>query len=138
MEADAGASAQYPNSEYVKAGAKLIESGAKDLYAQSDVVLKVRSPLLDKEVDLLNPNSTLISLVYPAQNKDLVDKLASRKVTVLALDCIPRISRAQAFDVLSSMANIAGYKGVVEAASHYSNFFAGKMVIQKAKSICNF
>ncbi|KAM3176311.1 hypothetical protein ACTXT7_006764 [Hymenolepis weldensis] len=126
VEADAGASAQYLNSEYVKAGAKLIESGAKDLYSQSDVVLKVRSPL-DKEVDLLNPNSTLISLVYPAQNKDLVNKLASRKVTVLALDCIPRISRAQAFDVLSSMANIAGYKGVVEAASHYSNFFAGQI-----------
>lgn len=127
VEAGAGSLALYPDSEYVKAGAKLIESGVKDLYAQSDVILKVRSPLLDNEVDLLNPNSTLVSLVYPAQNKDLVNKLASRKMTVLALDCIPRISRAQAFDVLSSMANIAGYKAVVEAASHYNNFFAGQI-----------
>lgn len=130
MEAGAGSAAQYPDSEYVKAGAKLIESGPKDLYAQSDVVLKVRSPLLDKEVDLLKPDSTLVSLIYPAQNQDLVKKLAGRKMTVLALDCIPRISRAQAFDVLSSMANIAGYKGVVEAASHYGNFFAGMIELQ--------
>ncbi|KAH9282045.1 NAD(P) transhydrogenase, mitochondrial [Echinococcus granulosus] len=127
VQAGAGVSAQYPDSDYVKAGAKLIESGAKDLYAQSDVVLKVRSPLIDKEVNLLNTNSTLISMVYPAQNKELVDKLAERKITLLALDCIPRISRAQAFDVLSSMANIAGYKAVIEAASHYSNFFAGQI-----------
>ncbi|VDK34078.1 unnamed protein product [Taenia asiatica] len=124
VQAGAGVSAQYLDTEYVKAGAKLIESGAKDLYAQSDVVLKVRSPLVDKEVNLLNPDSTLITMVYPAQNKELVNKLAERKITLLALDCIPRISRAQAFDVLSSMANIAGYKAVVEAASHYNKFFA--------------
>ncbi|KAL5964117.1 NAD P transhydrogenase subunit alpha [Taenia solium] len=127
VQAGAGASAQYLDTEYVKAGAKLIESGAKDLYAQSDVVLKVRSPLVDKEVNLLNPDSTLITMVYPAQNKELVNKLAERKITLLALDCIPRISRAQAFDVLSSMANIAGYKAVVEAASHYNKFFAGQI-----------
>ncbi|VDM21593.1 unnamed protein product [Hydatigera taeniaeformis] len=127
VQAGAGASAQYLDTEYVKAGAKLVETGAKDLYAQSDVVLKVRSPLVDKEVNLLNPNSTLITMVYPAQNKELVNMLAERKITLLALDCIPRISRAQAFDVLSSMANIAGYKAVVEAASHYSKFFAGQI-----------
>ncbi|KAM7536919.1 hypothetical protein Aperf_G00000087347 [Anoplocephala perfoliata] len=126
VQSGAGAAAQYPDTEYVKAGAKLIETGAKDLFSQSDVILKVRSPLIE-EVDLLKPGSTLISLVYPAQNKDLVEKIASRKITLLALDCIPRISRAQAFDVLSSMANIAGYKGVIEAASHYSNFFAGQI-----------
>lgn len=69
VQAGAGALAQYLDTEYIKAGARLIESGAKDLYAQSDVVLKVRSPLVDKEVNLLNPNSTLITMVYPAQNK---------------------------------------------------------------------
>uniref|UniRef100_A0A5K3EPC3 NAD(P) transhydrogenase, mitochondrial n=1 Tax=Mesocestoides corti TaxID=53468 RepID=A0A5K3EPC3_MESCO len=127
VQAGAGAAAQFRDADYAAAGANLVQTGSKDLFSQSDVVLKVRPPVIGTEVHLLRPNSTLISLVYPAQNKELVDKLAKRQITLLALDCIPRISRAQAFDVLSSMANIAGYKAVIEAASNYSNFFAGQI-----------
>ena len=76
---------------------------------------------------MLKEGSTLISIVQPAQNKDLLEKLRERKLTVLGMDCIPRISRAQTFDVLSSMANIAGYKAVVEAANQFGRFFTGQI-----------
>ena len=76
---------------------------------------------------MLKESSTLISIIQPAQNKDLLEKLKERKLTVLGMDCIPRISRAQTFDVLSSMANIAGYKAVVEAANQFGRFFTGQI-----------
>jgi NAD(P) transhydrogenase subunit alpha len=79
------------------------------------------------ESELMKSGSTLISFLYPAQNKDLVQKLADKKLTSFAVDCIPRISRAQSFDALSSMANIAGYKAVVEAANHFGRFFSGQI-----------
>lgn len=79
------------------------------------------------EVDLIQKNSDLISFLYPARNEDLVQKLMDRQATSFAMDCIPRISRAQSFDALSSMANIAGYKAVVEAASEFDRFFSGQM-----------
>ena len=79
------------------------------------------------EVDLIQKNSDLISFLYPARNEDLVQKLMDRQATSFAMDCIPRISRAQSFDALSSMANIAGYKAVVEAASEFNRFFSGQM-----------
>lgn len=79
------------------------------------------------ESELMKSGSTLISFLYPAQNKDLVQKLADQKLTSFAVDCIPRISRAQSFDALSSMANIAGYKAVVEAANHFGRFFSGQI-----------
>ena len=69
----------------------------------------------------------LISFIWPAQNKELVDRLAARKVTVLAMDAVPRITRAQKLDALSAMANIAGYRAVVEAAHHFGRFFSGQM-----------
>ena len=69
------------------------------------------------EADMIKEGATLISFIYPAQNKELVDRLAARKINLIAMDCIPRISRAQVFDALSSMANIAGYKAVVEVHS---------------------
>lgn len=75
----------------------------------------------------MKSGSTLISFLYPAQNKDIVKALAENKVTSFAVDCIPRISRAQSFDALSSMANIAGYKAVVEAANHFGRFFSGQI-----------
>lgn len=86
------------------------------------------------EVDLIKEGATLISFLYPAQNKELVARLATRKVTAFAMDCIPRISRAQVFDALSSMANIAGYRAVIEAATHFGRFFTGQ--ITAAGKVC--
>ena len=78
-----------------------------------------------QEAEKLASGSTLISFLWPAQNTPLVDELVKRKVTAFGMDCVPRISRAQVFDALSSMANIAGYKAVVLAANHFGRFFTG-------------
>lgn len=123
IEENAGLSANFQNDEYIQSGAKLVDA-AKAF--QSDIVLKVRQPV-ENEVSKFRDNSTLISFIYPAQNKTLVDALATRKLNVFAMDCIPRITRAQVFDALSSMANIAGYRAVVEAANHFPRFFAGQI-----------
>ncbi|EEB90409.1 hypothetical protein MPER_11392, partial [Moniliophthora perniciosa FA553] len=93
----------------------------------SDIILKVRPPSVGGEVESIKEGSTLISFLYPTQNKDLVESLASRKVDALAMDMIPRISRAQVFDALSSMANIAGYKAVLEASNHFGRFLTGQV-----------
>lgn len=86
------------------------------------------NPSLNKdEVDALKEGSTLISFLYPAQNKDLVDKIRNKNVTSFAMDQIPRITRAQTFDALSSMANIAGYKAVITAAENFGRFYTGQM-----------
>ena len=87
-------------------------------------IMKVRSPT-PTEVEKLRIDNTLLSFLYPAQNKDLIDLLAKQRSTVFAMDCVPRISRAQVFDALSSMANISGYKAVIEAANHFGRFFTG-------------
>src|SRR5204863_2947948 len=87
--------------------------------------LKVRPPV-DAEVGQLREGACLIAFLYPAQNGDLVEKLAARKVTVLAMDQVPRISRAQKMDALSSMANISGYRAVIEAAGKFGSFFTGQ------------
>ena len=79
------------------------------------------------EADLLHEGATLISFLWPGKNKELIERLAARKVTVLAMDQVPRITRAQKMDALSSMANIAGYRAVIEAASYYGRFFTGQM-----------
>src|SRR5262249_47642857 len=96
---------------------------------KADVVAKVRPPTLDGGVssaDRTKPGAVLISFLWPAQNPELVAHLATRKISVLAVDCIPRISRAQKVDALSSMANIAGYRAVVEAANRFGSFFTGQ------------
>lgn len=123
IEAGAGEQAKFMNEDYEAAGASI--KGQQDVF-NSDIVLKVRSPLTE-EVEKLRENGTLISFLYPAQNKDLVDQLAQRNMTVFAMDCVPRISRAQVFDALSSMANIAGYKAVIEAANNFGRFFTGQI-----------
>ncbi|MDK3206221.1 NAD(P)(+) transhydrogenase (Re/Si-specific) subunit alpha, partial [Escherichia coli] len=78
---------------------------------------------LDEEIGLLNPGTTLASIIWPAQNRELMQKLAARNVTVMAMDSVPRISREQSLDALSSMANIAGYSAIVEAAHDFGRFF---------------
>ena len=98
IEHDAGANAQFLNEDYEKAGATL--TSRERLLANSDIMLKVRPPLQDQEVEHIRPGSTLISFLYPKQNKQLVEALAKRDVNTLAMDMIPRISRAQTFDAL--------------------------------------
>ena len=123
VEDGAGAEAKFSNKDYEEAGAKI--KPQKDAF-QSDIVLKVRAPL-ETEINLFKPNSTLISYLYPAQNTQLVEQLNNRKLATFAMDKVPRISRAQVFDALSSMANISGYKAVVEAANNFGRFFTGKL-----------
>ncbi|CAH1183644.1 unnamed protein product [Phaedon cochleariae] len=123
IEEDAGVLSKFRNKDYESTGAKLVDTQKA---FSSDIVLKVRQPL-EHEVNKFRGESTLISFLYPAQNKDLVDQLGRRKINAFAMDCIPRISRAQVFDALSSMANISGYRAVVEAANHFPRFFAGQI-----------
>lgn len=122
-----GEAAKFLDSDYVAAGAEIVNT--KEVY-QADIVLKVRPPQVGQgvnEAELLKEKSTLVSFVYPAQNKAVVDALAKRKASVFGMDCVPRISRAQVFDALSSMANIAGYKAVILAANHFGRFFTGQI-----------
>uniref|UniRef100_A0A0A9ZAR2 NAD(P) transhydrogenase, mitochondrial n=1 Tax=Lygus hesperus TaxID=30085 RepID=A0A0A9ZAR2_LYGHE len=123
VEEGAGVGAKFRDSDYKSAGANIVKT--EGAFA-NDLVLKVRQPL-DSEVAHFKPDTTLISFLYPGQNKPLIEKLAERKINAFAMDCVPRISRAQVFDALSSMANIAGYRAVVEAANHFPRFFAGQI-----------
>ncbi|KAF9227694.1 PNTB-domain-containing protein [Gyrodon lividus] len=125
VERNAGAAAQFLDSDYANVGATLVSK--EELYSKTDIMLKVRPPSQDEEVKNLKEGSTIISFLYPTQNKSLVDKLASRKVNAFAMDMIPRISRAQTFDALSSMANIAGYKAVLEASNHFGRYLTGQV-----------
>lgn len=128
VESGAGAAASYPDSQYETAGASIVE-GAAALWEQADLVIKVRPPetIRDSgvhEAEQLREGGMLMSLMFPAQNEEAVKALAARNATVFGLDCIPRISRAQAMDVLSSMAAIAGYRAVVEASSHFGRYMS--------------
>lgn len=123
IEENAGSEAKFSNDEYVSAGAKI--TSAKEAF-QSDITLKVRAPS-PNEIPLFRENGILYSFLYPAQNSDLIKELAKKNLTVFGMDCVPRISRAQVFDALSSMANIAGYKSVVEAAGSFGRFFTGQI-----------
>ena len=125
VEKDAGANASYSDSAYEAAGCEAGLS-ASDIWSDSDIVLKVRGPD-GKEAALLKSNQTLISFLWPAQNPKLLQQLTETGATVMAMDSIPRISRAQKMDALSSMANIAGYRAVVEAAQHFGRFFTGQI-----------
>lgn len=130
IESGAGAGANYPDSDYEGAGAIIIE-GTQALMESSDIVLKVRAPRsLDDdchEADWLKAGSTLISFLWPGQNEALCEKLAAAGVNALAMDKVPRISRAQKMDALSSMANIAGYRAVLEASHAFGSFFTGQI-----------
>lgn len=123
VESGAGAAASFSDQAFEDAGATI---GSTDEVWASDVVMKVNAPS-DAEIDKLLDGATLISLLSPALNPELVEKLSTRNLTVLAMDAVPRISRAQSMDVLSSMANIAGYRAVVEAAHEFGRFFTGQV-----------
>ena len=125
VEAGAGDAAHFSDDSYRAAGAEVIE-GEANLWSASDIIFKVRGPS-SGEVGLMREGGTLVSFIWPAQNPELLQQLAGRKTTVLAMDSVPRISRAQKLDALSSMANIAGYRAVIEAAHHFGRFFTGQI-----------
>jgi len=131
IQSGAGAAANFSDAAYSEVGVTVVDD-AKKVWSDSDIILKVRAPefnpdLKTEEVDLLHEGQMIITFLWPAQNPDLLKKLAEKKVTALAMDSIPRISRAQKMDALSSMANIAGYRAVVEAAQHFGRFFTGQI-----------
>jgi len=125
VEKDAGANASYPDSAYESAGCTAGVT-ADEIWSDSDIIFKVRGPE-GEETGRLKSNQTLISFLWPAQNPELLKQLTESGATVLAMDSVPRISRAQKMDALSSMANIAGYRAVVEAAQHFGRFFTGQI-----------
>src|SRR5688572_25138732 len=125
IQSGAGDAINSSDAEYQEAGAAIV-AGAADIWARSDVVMKVRPPE-DDEADLLREGGWLVGFIWPDQNREIVDRLARRRGTVFAMDSVPRITRAQKMDTLSAMANIAGYRAVVEAASHFPRFFTGQI-----------
>ncbi|NER82814.1 MAG: Re/Si-specific NAD(P)(+) transhydrogenase subunit alpha, partial [Leptolyngbya sp. SIO1D8] len=131
IEAGAGVAASFPDSAYEAVGCQIVSDTAH-LWESADIVLKVRAPQwnpdLDRdETDLLRQAGTLISFIWPAQNPALLEKLTQRKATALAMDSVPRITRAQKLDALSSMSNLAGYRAVIEAAHQFGRGFTGQI-----------
>jgi proton-translocating NAD(P)+ transhydrogenase subunit alpha len=122
VESGAGAAASFDDGAYRSAGADVID----DAVWNADVILKVTAPT-DAEVERLRAGQLVASLMAPALSPDLVERLAARGVTAMAMDAVPRISRAQSLDVLSSMANIGGYRAVIEAAHEFGSFFTGQV-----------
>ncbi|MGC3993745.1 MAG: Re/Si-specific NAD(P)(+) transhydrogenase subunit alpha [Propionicimonas sp.] len=123
VEAGAGALSSYPDAEYAAAGATVADRATT---WSSPVVAKINAPD-DEEIAQLPDGGILISLIAPGRSPELLEKLTKRNLTVLAMDAVPRISRAQALDVLSSMANIAGYRAVIEAANAFGSLFTGQV-----------
>lgn len=129
VETGAGAAADFSDEDFKKAGCEIMGS-AKDLWAQADVIFKVRAPAENQgthEVDFLKSGKVLISFIWAGQNPELLKKMAATQASVIAMDSVPRISRAQKLDALSSMANVAGYRAVIEAAHHFGRFFTGQI-----------
>ncbi len=132
VEKGAGEAASFTDESYQNAGAKL-EGDAQKIWQEGDIILKVRAPAMNPslnihEAELLKEGATLISFLWPAQNPELLKKLANgKKYNILAMDSVPRISRAQKIDALSSMANIAGYRAVIESAQCFGRFFTGQI-----------
>ena len=126
VQSGAGDASNFGDDTYREAGAEVVPSAA-ELWAKSDIVFKVRPPSA-AEVALMREGGTLIGFVWPAQNPDLMQQLAARKATVLAIDSLPRqLSRAQKMDALTSMAGISGYRAVIEAANAFDRFFNGQV-----------
>ena len=131
IESDAGRAAGFLDEAYAQAGVTVMGDPRK-IWNEADIVLKVRAP--DRhpsagfhEAELIRSGQTLVGFLWPAQNPDLLEQLARRGANALAIDAVPRISRAQKLDALSSMANIAGYRAVIEAAHHFGRLFTGQV-----------
>lgn len=125
IEAGAGASARFSDEAYAEAGVTILKTAA-DVFAESDVLVKVRPPV-ESEVAQLKTGQTLIGFFNPAGNEPLLAQAQAKGATVIAMEMVPRISRAQKMDALSSMANIAGYRAVIEAGNNFGRFFTGQV-----------
>jgi NAD(P) transhydrogenase subunit alpha len=125
VQAGAGTAAGFSDSAYAAVGVEILPS-AEAVFAAADVIVKVRAPEMT-EAAMLRQGQTLISFFWPAQNGDLLEQARTQDATVIAMDMVPRISRAQKMDALSSMANIAGYRAVIEAGNHFGRFFTGQV-----------
>ncbi len=125
VESGAGEAINASDAEYQEAGATIAEKAA-EVWTKSDIVMKVRPPE-GNEADQLREGGWLVGFVWPGQNREIVDRLAKRNATVFAMDSVPRITRAQKMDTLSAMANIAGYRAIIEAAQHFPRFFTGQI-----------
>jgi NAD(P) transhydrogenase len=123
IEENAGNLSMFRNDDYAASGATIVSK--KEAFSK-DIVLKLRQPSLE-EAAFFRDEGILYSFLYPGQNPDLIKALAAKKLTAFGMDCVPRISRAQTFDALSSMANISGYRAVVEASNHFGRFFTGQI-----------
>jgi len=123
VQEGAGKLSSFRDDDFAAAGAKIV---GKEAAFQQDITLKLRQPSI-AETKLFRDEATLYSFLYPGQNPDIIKALADRKMTAFGMDCVPRISRAQVFDALSSMANISGYRAVVEASNHFGRFFTGQI-----------
>ena len=123
VEHDAGFKASFEDQAFLEAGAKI---GTSAEIWQSDIIFKVNAPT-DEEIAQMKESATLVSFIWRMQNPELMKKLTAKKINVLAMDAVPRISRAQALDALSSMANISGYRAVIEAAHEFGSFFTGQI-----------
>lgn len=125
VESGAGEAINASDAEYQEAGAAIVDKAA-EIWANSDIVMKVRPPE-GNEADQLREGGWLVGFIWPGQNREIVDRLAKRKATVFAMDSVPRITRAQKMDTLSAMANIAGYRAIIEAANNFPRFFTGQI-----------
>lgn len=124
VETKAGALSSFDDAAYEKAGAKVVTP--KEVWDKSDIIFKINAPD-DDEIGYMKEGQILVSFIRPAQHSELVEKLNKKKVTVMAMDMVPRISRAQSMDALSSTANISGYRAVIEAAHEFGRFFTGQV-----------
>jgi NAD(P) transhydrogenase subunit alpha len=124
VEKNAGTAASFSDQAYQDSGAQL-GTDSEQVW-QADIIFKVNAPN-DKEIGQMKEGATLVSFIWPAQNPELLSKLSAKKISVIAMDSVPRTSRAQSLDALSSMANIAGYRAVIEAANQFGRFFTGQI-----------
>ena len=125
LETSAGVNSNFSDKDYKNAGVKVVNNSS-ELWKRSDIILKVRGPV-KSELSKIKLNHHIISFIWPNQNKSLLEALKKKKVTAQAMDMIPRISRAQKMDALSSMANIAGYRAIIEAGNQFGRFFTGQI-----------
>ncbi len=125
IQSGAGKAANFSDEEYTASGATILDS-IEAVYKEADIILKVLA-VTDEEIEMMHAEQITLSYLSPAQNGDLLKKLADKNINAIAMDAIPRISRAQKMDVLSSMANIAGYRSVIEGANHFGRFLNGQI-----------
>lgn len=125
IQSNAGLKANFSDAQFQNAGAQIVKD-ASDVYSKSSIILKVKEPSVE-EIDMMLSGTVLLSYLWPAQNQPLLQKLADKNISAIAMDAIPRISRAQKMDVLSSMANIAGYRAVIESAFYFGRFLNGQI-----------